>query len=255
MDRRATLVGLVAAAALVAFACGGGNPAGPSGGKAVVVQGVVLGEGAAVAASSGVHASAADKQRITVRVDGTSTSTSVSANGTFELQVSGGTFTLVFESGGVELGRVVVTAEPGGTVKIVVQVQGASVVVVEVKVENENEDDGDHDGDDDAATGCMIEGGKVGRGIELEGNVESGTSTDFKMSLDGERASGLVDVNAASASFRCNGDKKNTDCKSSVKPRAKVHVRGTLMGCGASSANVTATEVKVQKEAAEGDDD
>jgi hypothetical protein len=40
----------------------------------------------------------------------------------------------------------------------------------------------------------------------------------------------------------------DAECKASVKSGAKVHVSGTLMTCTTSTANVTATEVKVQKD-------
>jgi hypothetical protein len=62
-----------------------------------------------------------------VRVDGTSLSVDVSANGTFQLKgIPGGTFTLVFLADGVEIGRVVVTAEDGSA---------AQVTAIEVKVQ------------------------------------------------------------------------------------------------------------------------
>ena len=237
---------VVVAAAVVAVACGGESPSAPSGNAGVEVQGIVLGEGAAQVTSSGLRASAASSQpRITVRVEGTSITATVSASGTFVLHnAPAGTFTLVFEREGVEIGRVQVTAPEGGTVKIVVQVQGSTVVVVDVKVED--------DDDDDASKTCAIEGGKVGQGIELEGNVASGTSAAFVMTVAGGRSSSPVDVDAAAASFKCNGDKANPDCKSALTIGATVHVRGTLMVCTTSKAEVTATEVKIQK-AGDGD--
>ena len=90
----------------------------------------------------------------------------------------------------------------------------------------------------------------MGQGIELEGDVSSGTYAAFKMAVNG-RASTPVDVNASSASFRCIGGAKaatDAECKASVKAGAKVHVRGTLMTCTTSAAQVTAAEVKVQKD-------
>ena len=71
------------------------------------------------------------------------------------------------------------------------------------------------------------------------------------MSVNG-RSSLPIDVNASSASVSCIGSAKATsdaECKASIKTGAKVHVSGTLMACTASSApQVTATEVKVQKD-------
>jgi hypothetical protein len=95
-----------------------------------------------------------------------------------------------------------------------------------------------------------VNGGTVGQGIELEGNVLSGASAAVKLTANG-RSSVPVDVNASSASFKCIGSAKTTsdaDCKASVKEGAKVHVRGTLMTCTSLKAEVTATEVKVQKD-------
>ncbi len=131
-----------------------------------------------------------------------------------------------------------------------VQVTVTTVVLINLEIDDhENDDTEDHD------KTCIVEGGKVGRKIELEGNVDSGNATAFKMKINGERSSGLVDVNALNAQFKCNGDKGSAaPCKDSVKPHAKVHVSGTLMTCTTINAQVTATEVKVQK-AEDGEDD
>ena len=70
------------------------------------------------------------------------------------------------------------------------------------------------------------------------------------MAVNG-RSGTPVDVSASSASFRCIGGAKaatDAECKASVKAGAKVHVRGTLMTCTPSAAQVTAVEVKVQKD-------
>src|SRR5262249_8637858 len=115
------------------------------------------------------------------------------------------------------------------------------------QVGDDQGDDNDNQGDGSTKS-CMIEGGKVGQGIELEGNVDSGSSSAFKMSVNGNRSGGLVDVNAAGASFQCKGDKDNSSqCKASVTAGAKVHVQGSLDSCSQSAAHVTASEVKVQK--------
>jgi hypothetical protein len=245
MNRRALLTCVAVAAAVVVGACGGESPSSPSSGT-VLVQGVVLGDGASVSASSGVPIAAAKNQKVTVKVDGTSITAEVSANGTFEIKdIPSGTFTLIFLVDGVEIGRVVVTAEEGSEVKIVVQVKDSVLVLVEIKVESGSSGPGPSP----SPTSCLVNGGRVGQGIELEGNVASGGYQLFAMSAAG--ATGLVDVSAAAASFRCIGGAKTpteAECKLSVKAGAKVHVRGTLMTCSTAKAEVTASEVKVQKD-------
>jgi hypothetical protein len=129
-------------------------------------------------------------------------------------------------------------------VHIVVQVTSTTVILV-------NLDMGDNKADSDTKT-CLISGGRSGEKIELEGDVApGGTSTAFKMDVNGNRASKLVDVSATGASFVCNGDKKGsaTTCQATVKAGAKVHVSGTLTSCTLDVAQVVATEVKVQKAA------
>jgi len=246
MNRRALLTWAVVLAAVVVGACGGDSPSSPSSTGGVVVQGVVLGEGAAFTASSGPAVAAAKSQKVTVKVEGTSITAEVSANGTFELKgIPSGTFTLVFLVDGVEIGRVVVTAEEGSEVKIVVQVQNSMLVVVEIKVESSEPSTSPSPGS------CIVNGGRVGQGIELEGNVVAGNASSFTMNAAG--ATAPVTVDASAAAFRCiGGAKTETDaaCKASFDKDAagaKVHVRGTLMGCSGQTANVTAAEVKVQK--------
>ncbi|MGE0454245.1 MAG: hypothetical protein AB7O37_16955 [Vicinamibacteria bacterium] len=99
---------------------------------------------------------------------------------------------------------------------------------------------------------CAISGGRVGDGIELEGNVSSGSSAGFRLQVNGNRSSSLVDVDTAGASFQCtpaSGPNAPTpaQCQASVASGAKVHVRGTLTSCSASAAQVRASEVRVQK--------
>jgi len=248
MNRRRLLAWVAVAAAALAAACGGDSPSSPSGSGGVAVQGVVLGDGASFGASSGTNPSSAKAQKVTVMVEGTTLTAEVSANGTFELKgISSGTFTLIFLVDGVEIGRVVISAEEGSEVKIVVQVKESVLVVVEIKVEGPEDTEPDAS---PAPTACLVNGGKVGHGIELEGDVSSGAYAAFKMAVNG-RAGTPVDVNASSASFRCIGGAKaatDAECKASVKAGAKVHVRGTLMTCTTSTAQVTAAEVKVQKD-------
>lgn len=141
-SRRNLLILVVAAAALGLVACGDSSPAAPSGAGGVTVQGVLLGEGAAFTASSAASSSGGP---ITVMVEGTSISVTISGNGTFELEdVPAGDFTLVFLQDGVEIGRIEITAEDGSEVDVTVRVVDSEVVLVKIDF------DGD-DGDDDAA--------------------------------------------------------------------------------------------------------
>jgi hypothetical protein len=221
---------------LLAAGCGSDSPTSSSGAGGVKVEGVMLGGGASVSAAD-TSSSAAQARKVTVKIEGTSLTVDVSANGTFQFTgVPSGTFTLVFLADGVEIGRVVVSAADGSEVKIVVQVQDSALVVIDIKVE----------ASDPSATppptsggSCGVNGGTVGQGIELEGNVQSGSSSSFKLA-----------VNGRSASFSCIGNARTSsdaECKAAVKSGAKVHVRGTLASCASSSAQVTASEVKVQK--------
>jgi hypothetical protein len=148
------------------------------------------------------------------------------------------------------VGRITITAVPEGTtVKIVVSVTDHEVVLVVINVGDDEADNDNNRGDNNTAKTCMIEGGKVGSGIELEGNVDSGSSSQFKLRVNGNRASDLVDVAAGGASYKCNGNpNRNSDCKSNLRSGAKVHVRGNLTSCSTSAASVTATEVMIQKD-------
>lgn len=118
------------------------------------------------------------------------------------------------------------------------------VLAHEIKLQDA--DDGDDD--NDATKTCLIEGGKVGQRIELEGKVDSGTADAFKLKVNGNRAKGLVDVSAASAAFQCSGGKNAPpDCKATVVAGTRVHVSGTLTSCSLTAAAVDATKVIVQK--------
>jgi hypothetical protein len=229
-------------AAVLAGGCGSDSPTAPGGG--VVVEGVVLGGTASVSAAD-LPSSSAAARKVTVKVEGTTLTVDVSANGTFKLEgVPSGTFTLVFLQDGVEIGRVVVTAGDDMEVKIVVQVTGSTIVVVELKVEGRDSEK------PASSSSCGVNGASLGQGLELEGNVSSGNSSAFKLSANG-RAGFPIDVNAASASYRCVGQAKTSsdaECKAAVKTGAKVHVSGSLASCTATSATVTASEVKVQKD-------
>jgi hypothetical protein len=227
--------------------CGGSNPASPSAGGGVVLHGVVLGSGASSSSSATPEVSAQSTSgRITVTIqEQPSFSATVSANGTFELEgLPAGTLTLVFSSNGVVIGTVTITGVPSSAeVKVVVQVETGTVILVTLEVDDK---EGDSSGDSNKT--CMIEGGKALSGIELEGSVSSGTALAFKLSVNGNRASGLVDVNASGAQFKCNGNPNSSgNCQDSVKAGAQVHVRGTLTTCSTTAATVVATQVMVQK--------
>ena len=235
---------LVVAVAAATLSCGGGGPSSPSG-TGVKVQGVVLGGASAVVAFSGVQPATAKAQKVTVTVAGTTITAEVAADGTFVLQgVPSGSFTLVFTVNGVEIGRVQIEAPDGSRVKVTVEVESSQLVVVTIKIEP-------RDGSETTAA-CLVNGGRKGQGIELEGSATSGSSDLFNMTVNGGRAGGLATVNAASASFRCvGGAKKSTvdECKALIaKGGAKVHVSGTLTECTPTLAEVAASEVKIQKD-------
>jgi hypothetical protein len=249
--RRIRLFVVFAAAALVR--CGGANPESPSA-AGVSLEGMVRqGPGAGSAGSAAVSAQSASGGRITVTVqEDPSQSTTVSGNGSFKLEnvpVTG--FTLVFSVNGVVLGSVSISPVQATTkikIKIVVQVTD-HVELVDLEMNDENEDQGgSNQGNQDPKT-CMINGGRAGEHIELEGVVASGGSDHFQLRVNGNRSSGLVDVTASGASFKCQGDKSSSaTCQASVKAGAQVHVKGTLTACTTSAASATATQVMVQKD-------
>ncbi len=243
---------LIAVAAMAA--CGGSsNPAAPSAAtRGVKLQGVVL-QGASGASTQPGHVSALDAPsgHITVTVqENQSISTTVSINGTFELEGLPQTgFTLVFSVNGVTVGTITIAPVQGSTeIKIVVQVTTTTVTLVNLELDDENENE------NEPPPTCMIEGGKMGKHIELEGTVDSVTSSGFKLKVNGERSTGLVDVTSSSAQFKCEGDNSNsTTCQASLKKGSKVHVKGTLTSCTTTTAAVTATQVEVQKAESEGE--
>jgi VCBS repeat-containing protein len=238
MYRKLNLLTLaVAVAGLVVAGCGSDNPAGPSGAGGVTVQGVLLGEGAAVSASSGARS--ASSGPITVEVEGEDISVTISGNGTWEFEgLPAGTFTLIFYQGDEELGRVTVTAGDGATVKVVVQKKGKVIVVVELEID-------DDDGDDSESTSCL-NGVGSGERLELEGEVESGDAQSFELLVNG-RASDPVTVMAAGANYVCNGKTGDDGCPPAKLEGARVHVRGLLTSCSGDKAVVQADEVKIQK--------
>ena len=233
------------AAVLWTVACGSDSPTMSSSGG-VAVQGVVVGDAATASVADVRATQSSQPHKVTVKVAGTTMTVDVNANGTFQINgVPGGTFTLVFLVDGVEVGRVEITAADGSDVKLVVQVNTTQVVVIQISV-----DDGSTSGGTPSSASCGVNGGTVGHGVELEGSVSSGSFPSFKMAVNG-RSDFPIDVSASSASVQCIGGAKTSsdaECKAQIKSGAKVHVSGTLMACTASSAQVTATEVKVQKD-------
>ena len=236
----------VLAAALWTAACGSDSPTASSGGG-VGVQGVVVGDSATASVADVRATQASQPHKVTVKVAGTTITVDVNANGTFQITgIPSGTFTLVFLVDGVQVGSgVEITAADGSEVKLVVQVNTTQVVVIQIDV-----DDGSGSGGSTSSSSCGVNGGTVGHSLELEGNVSSGTFPSFKMTVNG-RSDFPIDVTASSASVQCIGGAKTSsdaECKAQIKSGAKVHVSGTLMACTASSAQVTANQVKVQKD-------
>src|SRR5204863_6954527 len=112
------------------------------------------------------------------------------------------------------IGQIRITAVAAGTtIKIVVKVADQEVELVEIETEDADDTQTGGTGGSGGSGGtgdggsktCMIEGGKVGAHVELEGNVESGGSSQFRLRVNGNRSSGLVDVSASGASYKCNG--------------------------------------------------
>jgi hypothetical protein len=256
MPSRSLTLFAALASGLTLAACGG-SPTGPSG--AVNLRGTVVGDtSAAAAASISGERAASSAARITVTVqEEPGLTTTVSGDGTFALDgVPEGRFTLAFTRDGVPLGTIdIAGATAGQDIQITVRVSHNRVVLVDMEKVGRNDDDedaeGDNDGegDGDASRTCAISGGKVGEGIELEGHVAAGDSSGFELRVNGNRVKNGATVRVATsgASFKCNGKPTATECRSTVKPSAQVHVRGQLNTCDLSNALVAASEVKVQK--------
>lgn len=246
------VMGVVAALGLVLSACGG-SPTAPTAG--VRLRGVAVNQG--VGAADGLRAlsgrsAASGPSTITVTVQNTSITTTISGNGTFELEgLPAGTFTLVFSSNGVTLGTVTITSVPDqAEIEIVVQLSTTNVTLVKVTINGTDETESETDTDTNTGTAktCLIEGGTVGAGIELEGSISSVTEATkkFEMALNGHRASDLVSVDATTATFSCAGVKGTCDA-TLIVANARVHVSGKLDTCSLDAATVTAKNVKFQR--------
>jgi len=145
------------------------------------------------------------------------------------------------------IGSVPISAADGAEVRVTVRVKNGVLVVVEVRIETRLQ------GASPSPATCVISGGRVDDGIELEGTKSSGTWDAFTMEVNGERGRTPVSVIVPStATVRCIGGAKTESadaCKTLLSQKQpKVHVRGTLTACDAAGASVTATEVKVQKD-------
>jgi hypothetical protein len=244
MNRSQVLLPAVIAFLALALSGCGSSPTSPSGmNSGVNLHGLAMGQGAASSSSASGYRAMSTGGSITVTVQGTSLSTTISGNGSFELDgLPAGTFTLVFTSNGVTLGTITITSVPTqAEINLVVHI---STTVVMVKVEINGTDETDNESNNTTKT-CLIDGGTVGSSIEVEGSVSSATGKMFKMSVNGNRASGPVSVDATSASFDCAGVKGTCDATLLVAG-AKVHVSGSLTSCSLTAAQVKANEVKFQ---------
>jgi hypothetical protein len=150
--RRNLLIMAVAVAGLALAACGDGNPASPSGSGGVTVQGVLLGEGAAFTASS---AARSDGGPITVMVEGTSITATISGNGTWKLEnIPASEFTLVFYQNGDEIGRMEITAEDSVLIDLVVKIVDSEVVLIKIHFDSDDDDDDDDGSGGEKVTVC-----------------------------------------------------------------------------------------------------
>src|SRR5258708_1541090 len=239
------LPAVVAVLALTLSGCGS-SPTSPSGMNASVnLHGLALSQSAASTSSASGYRAMSTSGSITVTVQGTSISTTISGNGSFELEgLPAGTFTPVFTSNGVTLGTNTPTSVPTqAAINLVVHIS-TTVVMIKVEINGTDETDNETNGTNGTKT-CLINGGTVGSSIELEGSVSSATGKMFKMSVNGNRASADVSVDATSASFDCAGV-KGTCHATLLVAAAKVHATGSLTTCSLTAAAVKATEVKFQ---------
>src|SRR5688500_6724262 len=127
--KKARLVALICVLALRLTACGG-NPAGPSE-DGVTLQGTVVGGTFGAASVRGTSAAAAV---VTVFVaENPAMTATVGADGSFTMRgLPEGAFTLVFQSDGVEIGRILFDeVKPNQAITVTIAIAGTSVTVVE----------------------------------------------------------------------------------------------------------------------------
>jgi hypothetical protein len=247
-------VALIALLALRLAACGG-NPAGPSGDvtlEGTVIEGQgALGQGYTAASGTGTAAAV-----ITVSVaENRDLSTTVSG-GRFSLAgLPPGSFTLVFSSNGRQVGSVpFADVAPSTALAVTVMVSSSSVSLVSEQRNGNGGGQGNPNGPQvgPSPAACMINGGRPGDGIELEGRVATGAYPTFTMNVNGNRASGPVSVVAgAAATVQCSpagGPNAPTtaECQARVSGNQRIHVRGTLTSCTPTDALVTASRIIVQ---------
>jgi hypothetical protein len=215
-------------------ACGGGNPAAPTGGS-VVLDGVVLGGSAALPfhASSGAS-TAGEPVKVTVR--DTTIETVVGADGSFVLRgLPAGGFVLVFTQGVTALGTLSFSeVKPNQEITITIAVASGSVTLVEQKRNG------------------------IGHGdLEIEGLVQqvscgvSGwptcpTAGDSRFVIDGR----TVVARPGQTAIR-EGNTARTVADVTVGRR--VHVKGTWLPLEGGVQPVLAAEIKLQDD--EDDDD
>src|SRR5437868_3707995 len=130
--RSAAVVALAFTTALLA-ACGGGSPSGPDA-QGIVVRGVV--QGAQTLRSSSLHATSTSAGTATITVtvaENPAITTTVGADGSFTLRgLPAGGFTLVFTSGGAEIGRLsFAEVLANQEITLSVQVSNSGVVLLE----------------------------------------------------------------------------------------------------------------------------
>ena len=210
--------------ALAALAACGGNPAGPGGGG-VVVRGTV--QGASALGFASVHAGAA-VVTVTVAEDPAITTT-VGADGSFTLRgLPEGGFTLIFSSGGTELGRLSYS-----------EVQANQEITVTVKV---------------SASGVVLleeQRNGIGHGdVEIEGNVAQVIALvaagDSRFLIDGK----TVVARPGETAVREGNRSRNIE---DITEGRRVHVKGTWLPLEGSMQPVLAQEIVLQSDDSEVD--
>jgi len=201
------------------------NPSGPDG-AGIVVRGTLQGAGTLRAAS--LSAAAADV--VTVSVLNTSISTTVGGDGSFTLRgLPDGGFTLVFSSGGTELGRLSFTeVKANQEITLTVQVSGSGVVLLE---EQRN---------------------GIGHGdVEVEGTVDKivplSATGDSQFLVNGKTIVARPGTTAVREGDRARNIEDVTEGR-------RVHVKGTWLPAQNGTQPVLATEIKLQGDAGDVDD-